>query len=276
MEICSPPIEDGLQPPSVYLTRIAESEKQYTQHLDTIAPYIRSAFKEWSDQDQADSLSAFLVHYFGRQPDTRELRQIEQLISLRRQTSQDQAGLRDLHERATRDTKLDRALVKVPVTIAEAKPTAPPSPRRNGHSRVVTSTGPGIDTPNTSTSTDDTNAPARRSQTDETYERLACVGEGTYGKVYKARRVDDGVFVALKRIRMEVEKDGFPVTAMREIKLLQSLKHDNIIRLHEMMVSKGMSTGFRREGQCLINQDLCIWCSTIWSTILPVCYHIQG
>jgi CTD kinase subunit alpha len=38
---------------------------------------------------------------------------------------------------------------------------------------------------------------------------------------------------------MEGEKDGFPVTAMREIKLLQSLKHENIIRLYEMMVSKG-------------------------------------
>jgi CTD kinase subunit alpha len=40
---------------------------------------------------------------------------------------------------------------------------------------------------------------------------------------------------------MEGEKDGFPVTAMREIKLLQSLKQANVIRLHEMMVSKGQS-----------------------------------
>lgn len=38
---------------------------------------------------------------------------------------------------------------------------------------------------------------------------------------------------------MEGEKDGFPVTAMREIKLLQGLEHDNIIRLHEMMVAHG-------------------------------------
>jgi CTD kinase subunit alpha len=45
--------------------------------------------------------------------------------------------------------------------------------------------------------------------------------------------------VALKRIRMETERDGFPVTAMREVKLLQSLRHDNIVRLYEMMVSNG-------------------------------------
>lgn len=38
---------------------------------------------------------------------------------------------------------------------------------------------------------------------------------------------------------MESEKDGFPVTAMREIKLLQSLRHQNVVRLFEMMVSNG-------------------------------------
>lgn len=73
----------------------------------------------------------------------------------------------------------------------------------------------------------------------EPYVRLACVGEGTYGRVYKARNVQTGEFVAFKRIRMDIEKDGFPVTALREIKLLQGLNHDNIVRLLEMMVSKG-------------------------------------
>ncbi|KAG6847370.1 hypothetical protein C0991_001950, partial [Blastosporella zonata] len=39
---------------------------------------------------------------------------------------------------------------------------------------------------------------------------------------------------------MESEKDGFPVTAMREIKLLQSLQHPNIVRLYQMMVATGL------------------------------------
>lgn len=73
----------------------------------------------------------------------------------------------------------------------------------------------------------------------ELYERLAQVGEGTYGKVYKARDHSTGGLVAMKRIRMEAEKDGFPVTAIREIKLLQSLDHPNVVKLMEMMVSKG-------------------------------------
>lgn len=71
------------------------------------------------------------------------------------------------------------------------------------------------------------------------YNILAQVGEGTFGKVYKARNSVTGVLVALKRIRMETEKDGFPVTAMREIKLLQSLRHENVVQLYEMIVSNG-------------------------------------
>ncbi|GAA6062854.1 hypothetical protein JCM10212_006107 [Sporobolomyces blumeae] len=73
----------------------------------------------------------------------------------------------------------------------------------------------------------------------ELYERLVQVGEGTYGKVYKARDVETNKLVALKRIRMEAEKDGFPITAVREIKLLQSLRHRNVVDLIEMLVSKG-------------------------------------
>ncbi|GAP84034.2 putative protein kinase [Rosellinia necatrix] len=64
------------------------------------------------------------------------------------------------------------------------------------------------------------------------------VGSGTYGKVFKAKHVYTKKLVALKRIRMEGERDGFPVTAMREVKLLQSLRHANIVELHEVMIEK--------------------------------------
>ena len=62
------------------------------------------------------------------------------------------------------------------------------------------------------------------------------VGSGTYGKVFKAIHVYTKSLAALKKIRMDGEKDGFPVTAVREIKLLQSLKHDNVVSLQEVMV----------------------------------------
>ncbi|KAI5454265.1 kinase subunit of RNA polymerase II carboxy-terminal domain kinase I [Naganishia albida] len=79
----------------------------------------------------------------------------------------------------------------------------------------------------------------REAKPAQPYEKIAQVGEGTYGKVYKARNSDGLGLVALKRIRMEGEKDGFPVTAMREIKLLQGLDHVNIVKLHEMMIHNG-------------------------------------
>jgi CTD kinase subunit alpha len=62
------------------------------------------------------------------------------------------------------------------------------------------------------------------------------VGSGTYGKVFKGLNVYTKKLVALKKIRMEGERDGFPVTAVREIKLLRSLGHKNIVQLQEVMV----------------------------------------
>lgn len=64
------------------------------------------------------------------------------------------------------------------------------------------------------------------------------IGAGTYGKVFKAIHIYTQDKVALKRIRMEGEKDGFPVTAVREIKLLQHLRHNNVVSLLEVMVEK--------------------------------------
>jgi serine/threonine protein kinase len=51
------------------------------------------------------------------------------------------------------------------------------------------------------------------------YERIAQIGEGTYGFVFMARDKKTNQIVALKKVRMEAEKDGFPVTALREIQV---------------------------------------------------------
>ena len=55
------------------------------------------------------------------------------------------------------------------------------------------------------------------------------MGEGTYGVVYKARDKQTNAIVALKRIRLEMEDEGIPSTALREISLLQELRHPNIV-----------------------------------------------
>ncbi|RYO79348.1 hypothetical protein DL766_008210 [Monosporascus sp. MC13-8B] len=68
------------------------------------------------------------------------------------------------------------------------------------------------------------------------YELLGKLGEGTFGEVHKAKSRRNGTLVALKKIIMHNEKDGFPITALREIKLLKLLSHKNVLRLEEMAV----------------------------------------
>jgi len=80
--------------------------------------------------------------------------------------------------------------------------------------------------------------PAGASRSVKLYEKVEQVGEGTYGQVYKARSKETNEIVALKRVRMDNEKEGFPITAIREIKILKVLNHKNIVRLKEIVTSE--------------------------------------
>ncbi|CAI4034632.1 hypothetical protein SMKI_11G0800 [Saccharomyces mikatae IFO 1815] len=68
------------------------------------------------------------------------------------------------------------------------------------------------------------------------YQRIMQVGEGTYGKVYKAKNTNTENLVALKKLRLQGEREGFPITSIREIKLLQSFNHPNVSTIKEIMV----------------------------------------
>ncbi len=57
--------------------------------------------------------------------------------------------------------------------------------------------------------------------------------------MYKAREKATGDFVALKKIRLEVEDEGVPSTALREISLLKELQHPNIVELKDVEHSEG-------------------------------------
>jgi serine/threonine protein kinase len=48
-----------------------------------------------------------------------------------------------------------------------------------------------------------------------------------------------GEIVALKRINTEQEENGFPITAIREVKILKALKNENVVKLIEIVTSKG-------------------------------------
>ncbi|RZF38941.1 hypothetical protein LSTR_LSTR013929, partial [Laodelphax striatellus] len=80
----------------------------------------------------------------------------------------------------------------------------------------------------------------------DVFEVLTQIGEGTYGQVYKARDRRTNDLVALKKVRMENEKDGFPITAVREIKILRQLNHKNIVNMREIVTDKQDALDFRK------------------------------
>jgi cyclin-dependent kinase 10 len=53
---------------------------------------------------------------------------------------------------------------------------------------------------------------------------------------------------------MEREKDGLPISGLREINLLLNLRHDNIVRLKEVVVGRSLESIFLVMEYC--EQDL--------------------
>uniref|UniRef100_A0A8D2MR89 Dipeptidase 1 n=1 Tax=Zonotrichia albicollis TaxID=44394 RepID=A0A8D2MR89_ZONAL len=60
--------------------------------------------------------------------------------------------------------------------------------------------------------------------------------------------------VALKKVRMDNEKDGMPISSLREITLLLQLQHPNIVELKDVVVGNHLESIFLVMGYC--EQDL--------------------
>ena len=70
------------------------------------------------------------------------------------------------------------------------------------------------------------------------YEVIGIVGEGAYGIVYKCKNKETDKFVAIKKFK-ETEDELVQKTMKRELKMLQQLKHENIVEFQESFTSKG-------------------------------------
>ncbi|KAH8021515.1 hypothetical protein HPB51_015911 [Rhipicephalus microplus] len=68
------------------------------------------------------------------------------------------------------------------------------------------------------------------------YVIMEKIGEGTYGVVYKAKCKATNKMVAIKKIRVEGGGEGVPATTIREVALLRELKHENIVRLIDVIM----------------------------------------
>lgn len=65
------------------------------------------------------------------------------------------------------------------------------------------------------------------------YEVLGVVGEGAYGVVLKCRNKETTEVVAIKKFKESDEDEMLKKTALREVKILRMLRHNNIVSLKE-------------------------------------------
>lgn len=70
------------------------------------------------------------------------------------------------------------------------------------------------------------------------YTKERKVGEGTYAVVYLGKQVSTKRKIAIKEIKTGLFKDGLDMSALREVKYLQELKHPNVIELIDVFQLK--------------------------------------
>lgn len=75
----------------------------------------------------------------------------------------------------------------------------------------------------------------------DSYEKLNRIEEGAYGVVYRARDKETGEIIALKKLKLDKEKFGFPTTSLREIQMLLMAKHPNIVNVKEIAIGSDIN-----------------------------------
>ena len=92
------------------------------------------------------------------------------------------------------------------------------------------------------------------------YTRLNHIEEGTYGVVFRARCNETNQIFALKKLKLDEEKNGFPITSLREVMALMSCgEHENVVGIREIVVGETLNQSvvcltrmLRRKGELTI------------------------
>ncbi|KAG1370181.1 putative serine/threonine-protein kinase [Cocos nucifera] len=72
----------------------------------------------------------------------------------------------------------------------------------------------------------------------DSFQKLAKIGSGTYSNVYKARDLETGRMVALKKVRFEAVEPESVRFMVREIAVLRRLDHPNVVKLEGLATSR--------------------------------------
>lgn len=78
----------------------------------------------------------------------------------------------------------------------------------------------------------------------DNYTRLNYIHEGVYGMVFRALDKHTGETYAIKKVKLSREKEGFPITSIREINLLLSMDHPNIVNVKEVAIGSNLEQIF--------------------------------
>jgi serine/threonine protein kinase len=70
------------------------------------------------------------------------------------------------------------------------------------------------------------------------FQAVERLGKGTYGTVYKARKKGCDKFFAIKKIKNELDNEGIPSTALREIAILKKMKNPNVVNVEGIAFNK--------------------------------------
>ena len=73
--------------------------------------------------------------------------------------------------------------------------------------------------------------------TKKDYEKIDKLGSGAYGTVYKAKCLKTQKIVAIKRIKISLDTEGIPSSALREISILRNLRHENIEKILDVIAT---------------------------------------
>ena len=115
-----------------------------------------------------------------------------------------------------------------------------------GHEKDKNSTNSAIETPNPQSKPNTLLTKRKRCpllegcNSIDNYLHMNKIHEGVYGVVFRAQEKSSGEVYAIKKVKMGKEKEGFPITSIREINLLLSLKHPNIVNVREVVIGSSL------------------------------------